>query len=147
MNTLSYKTVSANSATVNKEWVLVDADGQTLGRLASKVAKLIRGKYKPNFTPHVDCGDNVIVINCDKVALTGNKMKGKLYHRHSGYLGNLKTQTAEDVMEKTPKRIIHEAVNGMLPKNKLRKHYIKKLYIYTGTEHKHAGQNPTTITV
>jgi large subunit ribosomal protein L13 len=130
-----------------RKWYVIDAQDIVLGKLATKTANILRGKDKPSFSAHVDCGDNVIVINCDKVALTGNKMKGKLYHRHSGYLGNLKTQTAEDVMEKTPKRIIHEAVNGMLPKNKLRKHYIKKLYIYTGTEHKHAGQNPTTITV
>ena len=100
MNTLSYKTVSANSATVNKEWVLVDADGQTLGRLASKIAKLIRGKYKPNFTPHVDCGDNVVIINAEKIVLSGNKWKEKSYIRHTGYPGGQRSLTATEMLRK-----------------------------------------------
>ncbi|MEN8880338.1 MAG: 50S ribosomal protein L13, partial [Polaribacter sp.] len=106
MNTLSYKTVSANAATVNKEWVLVDADGQTLGRLASKVAKLIRGKYKPNYTPHVDCGDNVVIINAEKIVLTGNKWNDKSYIRHTGYPGGQRSLTATEMFEKDPTRLI-----------------------------------------
>ena len=128
MNTLSYKTVSANKATVNKEWVLVDADGQTLGRLASKVAKLIRGKHKPNFTPHVDCGDNVVVINAEKIVLTGNKMTNKSYIRHTGYPGGQRSLTATELFEKDPTRLIEKAVKGMLPKNKLGNALFKNLY-------------------
>ncbi|MGJ8760695.1 MAG: 50S ribosomal protein L13, partial [Polaribacter sp.] len=109
MNTLSYKTVSANKATVNKEWVLVDADGQTLGRLASKVAKLIRGKNKPNFTPHVDCGDNVVIINAEKIKLTGNKWRDKSYIRHTGYPGGQRSLTATEMFEKDPTRLIEKA--------------------------------------
>ena len=110
MNTLSYKTVSANKATVNKEWVLVDADGQTLGRLASKVAKLIRGKHKPNYTPHVDCGDNVVIINAEKIVLTGNKMTDKTYIRHTGYPGGQRSLTASEMYDKNPTRLIEKAV-------------------------------------
>lgn len=117
MNTLSYKTVSANSATVHKEWVLVDADGQTLGRLSSIVAKLIRGKYKPNFTPHVDCGDNVVIINAGKIVLTGKKWTDKSYIRHTGYPGGQRSLTATEMFEKDPTRLIEKAVKGMLPKN------------------------------
>ena len=145
MNTLSYKTVSANSATVNKEWVLVDADGQTLGRLASKVAKLIRGKYKPNFTPHVDCGDNVVIINAEKIVLTGNKWKEKSYIRHTGYPGGQRSLTATELFGKDPSRLVEKAVKGMLPKNILGSALYRNLYVYTGTEHKHAGQAPKAI--
>ena len=127
MNTLSYKTVSANSATVTKEWVLVDADGQTLGRLASKVAKLIRGKYKPNFTPHVDCGDNVVIINAEKIVLTGKKWKDKSYIRHTGYPGGQRSLTATEMFDKDPTRLIEKAVKGMLPKNILGEYFIQKL--------------------
>jgi len=116
MNTLSYKTVSANKATVSKEWVLVDADGQTLGRLASKIAKLIRGKHKPNFTPHVDCGDNVVVINAEKINLTGKKWTDKSYIRHTGYPGGQRSLTATEMFEKDPTRLVEKAVKGMLPK-------------------------------
>jgi len=119
VDTLSYKTISANKATVNKEWVLVDAEGQALGRLASKVAKLIRGKHKPNFTPHVDCGDNVIVINADKITLSGNKWTDKSYIRHTGYPGGQKSLTATELYGKDPARVVEKAVKGMLPKNKL----------------------------
>ncbi|MBS9774133.1 MAG: 50S ribosomal protein L13 [Tenacibaculum sp.] len=145
MNTLSYKTVSANSATVNKEWVLVDADGQTLGRLASKVAKLIRGKYKPNFTPHVDCGDNVVVINAEKIQLTGNKMTDKSYIRHTGYPGGQRSLTAKEMYDKNPTRLIEKAVKGMLPKNRLGSALFRNLYVYAGTEHGQEAQKPKAI--
>ena len=145
MNTLSYKTVSANSATVNKEWVLVDADGQTLGRLASKVAKLIRGKHKPNYTPHVDCGDNVVIINAEKINLTGKKWTDKSYIRHTGYPGGQRSLTATEMFEKDPTRLIEKAVKGMLPKNKLGSALNKNLYVYAGTEHQQTAQNPTSI--
>jgi len=145
MNTLSYKTVSANSATVNKEWVLVDADGQTLGRLSSKVAKLIRGKYKPNFTPHVDCGDNVVIINAEKIVLTGNKWRDKSYIRHTGYPGGQRSLTATEMFEKDPTRLVEKAVKGMLPKNILGSALFRNLYVYAGTEHKHDAQNPKPI--
>ncbi|AUC13752.1 50S ribosomal protein L13 [Tenacibaculum sp. SZ-18] len=145
MNTLSYKTVSANKATVNKEWVLVDADGQSLGRLASKVAKLIRGKHKTNYTPHVDCGDNVIIINADKVQLTGSKWTNKTYLRHTGYPGGQKSLTAQEIFEKDPTRLVEKAVKGMLPKNKLGSALFRNLYVYVGTEHGQEAQKPQTI--
>jgi len=145
MNTLSYKTVSANSATVNKEWVLVDADGQTLGRLASKVAMLIRGKYKPNFTPHVDCGDNVVIINAEKIVLTGNKWRDKSYIRHTGYPGGQRSLTATEMFQKDPTRLIEKAVKGMLPKNTLGAALYRNLYVYAGNVHKHSGQAPKAI--
>ena len=145
MSTLSYKTVSANKATVTKEWVLVDADGQTLGRLASKVAKLIRGKYKPNFTPHVDCGDNVVIINAEKIVLTGNKWRDKSYIRHTGYPGGQRSLTATEMFEKDPTRLIEKAVKGMLPKNKLGSALFRNLYVYAGREHKQTAQNPKAI--
>lgn len=145
MNTLSYKTVSANKNTVNKEWLLVDADGQTLGRLASKVAKLIRGKHKTNYTPHVDCGDNVVVINADKIKLTGNKWDAKTYVRHTGYPGGQRTLTASEMFSKEPARLIQKAVKGMLPKNRLGSALYRNLYVYEGAEHKQQAQNPKTI--
>ena len=145
MNTLSYKTVSANKATVSKEWVLVDADGQTLGRLSSKVAKLIRGKYKPNYTPHVDCGDNVVIINAEKIVLTGNKWRDKSYIRHTGYPGGQRSLTATEMFEKDPTRLVEKAVKGMLPKNILGSALFRNLYVYAGTEHKHDAQNPKAI--
>ncbi len=145
MNTLSYKTVSANKATVNKEWVLVDADGQSLGRLASKVAKLIRGKHKTNYTPHVDCGDNVIIINAEKVQLTGSKWTNKTYLRHTGYPGGQKSLTAQEIFEKDPTRLVEKAVKGMLPKNKLGSALFRNLYVYAGTEHGQEAQKPQSI--
>ncbi len=145
MDTLSYKTISANKATVNKEWVLVDADGQTLGRLSSKVAKLIRGKHKPNFTPHVDCGDNVIVINAEKIQLTGNKWEGKKYIRHTGYPGGQRVETAKQLFDKNPIILIEKSVKGMLPKNKLGAQLFRNLKVYVGAEHNHEAQKPTTI--
>jgi large subunit ribosomal protein L13 len=141
----SYKTISANKATVNKEWVVVDATGQNLGRLASKVAKMIRGKHKTNYTPHVDCGDNVIVINAEKIELSGNKWEGKEYIRHTGYPGGQRVATAREVFEKDPTRIIEKSVKGMLPKNKLGRQLFKNLYVFVGTEHPHAAQKPTEV--
>jgi large subunit ribosomal protein L13 len=145
VNTLSYKTVSANKATVEKEWVLVDAEGQTLGRLASVVALMLRGKHKTSFTPHVDCGDNVIVINAEKVALTGAKMTDKEYIRHTGYPGGQRIVKADELMKKHPTRMIEYAVKGMLPKNRLGHAIFKNLYVYEGPEHKHEAQQPKLI--
>ncbi|HPA69909.1 MAG TPA: 50S ribosomal protein L13 [Bacteroidales bacterium] len=145
MNTLSYKTVSANKATVEKEWVLVDAEGQTLGRLASVVALMLRGKHKTSFTPHVDCGDNVIVINAEKIALTGAKMTDKEYIRHTGYPGGQRIVRADALMKKNPARLIEYAVKGMLPKNRLGAAIFKNLYVYVGPEHKHEAQKPKPI--
>ncbi len=145
METLSYKTVSANSATVNKNWVLVDAQNETLGRLASKVANLIRGKHKPNFTPHVDCGDNVIVINAEKIRLTGSKWDDKEYITFSGYPGGQKRSTAKEMMAKKPIFMVEAAVKGMLPKNKLGRAIFKNLYVYEGAEHNQEAQKPKEL--
>ena len=145
MNTLSYKTVSANKTNVNKEWVLVDADGQTLGRLSSKIAMLIRGKYKPNFTPHVDCGDNVVVINAEKIILTGKKWTDKSYIRHTGYPGGQRSLTATELFQKDPTRLVEKAVKGMLPKNKLGSALFRNLHVFAGNEHNKGAQNPKTI--
>ena len=145
MNTLSYKTVSANKATVEKEWVLVDAEGQTLGRLASVVALMLRGKHKTSFTPHVDCGDNVIVINAEKVTLTGAKMTDKEYIRHTGYPGGQRIVKADELMKKHPTRLVEYAVKGMLPKTRLGNAIFGNLYVYEGPVHKHEAQQPKLI--
>ena len=145
MNTLSYKTVSANKATAKKEWVVVDAAGQPLGRMASKVAKILRGKHKTNFTPHVDCGDNVIVLNAGQVALLGNKWADKEYIWHTGYPGGQKSLTAEELQKKDSLRLIEHAVRGMLPKNRLGRAILKNLHVYEGSEHKHEAQQPKVI--
>jgi large subunit ribosomal protein L13 len=145
VNTLSYKTVSANKATVEKEWVLVDAEGQTLGRLASVVALMLRGKHKTSFTPHVDCGDNVIVINAEKVMLTGEKMADKEYIRHTGYPGGQRIVKAEELMKKHPVKLVENAVKGMLPKNRLGSAIYRNLYVYAGPDHKHEAQKPKLI--
>lgn len=147
MNTLSYKTVSANAASVEKNWVVVDAEGQTLGRLASKVALLIRGKRKPNYTPHVDCGDNVIIVNAEKVVLSGNKMTDKTYVWHTGYPGGQRTTNPEQIMAKFPERIVEKAVKGMLPKNRLGAELFRNLHVYVGPEHKNEAQKPTVINI
>jgi len=147
VNTLSYKTVSANKATANKEWVVVDAEGQPLGRLASKVAKILRGKHKANFTPHVDCGDNVIVLNAGKVTLSGNKWNDKTYIWHTGYPGGQKSMTALELQKKDSLKVLEKSVKGMLPKNRLGSALLKNLYLYEGTEHKHEAQQPKTINV
>ncbi len=145
MDTLSYKTISANKQTANKEWVIIDAEDEILGRLSSKVAKILRGKYKPSFTPHADIGDNVIVINAEKVQLTGKKWTGKIYVRHTGYPGGLRTRTASEVMERTPIRLVEHAVKGMLPKNRLGSQLYRNLYVYEGTEHPHTAQQPKEV--
>ncbi|MFK5856261.1 MAG: 50S ribosomal protein L13 [Bacteroidota bacterium] len=145
MNTLSYKTVSANVDTVNKEWVLIDAENEILGRMASSAAVLLRGKHKPNFTPHVDCGDNVIIINAEKIRLTGNKWEAKTYIRHSGYPGGQKSLTAKELMERNPIAMVEKAIKGMLPKNKLGADLYRNLYVYAGSEHKQEAQKPTKI--
>tara|TARA_Y100000589_G_scaffold332109_1_gene389363 strand:+ start:6757 stop:7203 length:447 start_codon:yes stop_codon:yes gene_type:complete len=142
---LSYKTVSANSETVNKEWLLVDAEGLTLGRVASKIASLIRGKHKVDFTPHVDCGDNVVVINAEKVQLSGNKWEAKEYIRHTGYPGGQRSMNASTLLAKHPERLIEKAVKGMLPKNKLGRKLYGNLYVYVGAEHDQEAQKPKKI--
>jgi len=147
VDTLSYKTISANKATVQKEWVVIDANGQTLGRMASKVAKLLRGKYKPSYTPHVDCGDNVIIINADKVVLTGNKWNDRVYLRYTGYPGGQREATPAVLMEKGADRLVLKVVKGMLPKNRLGAALLKNLHVYAGTEHKHEAQQPKTIDI
>jgi large subunit ribosomal protein L13 len=145
VNTLSYKTISANSATVQKEWLVVDAEGQTLGRMASVVARLIRGKHKTNYTPHVDCGDNVIILNAEKISMTGNKMQEKEYVWHTGFPGGQKSATAEEMMTKSARKVVEKAVKGMLPKNRLGSVLFKNLYVYEGAEHKHEAQQPKVI--
>ena len=147
MNTLSYKTVSANAKTVNKQWVVVDAEGEILGRLSSKIAMIIRGKNKPEYTPHVDCGDNVIVINADKIKLTGSKFTDKVYTSYTGYPGGQRFISPKELMAKHPKRVIEKAVRGMLPKTKLGAKLYTNLYVYAGAEHPHAAQSPKTITL
>ena len=145
MDTLSYKTVSLNKATVNKEWVIVDATDQILGRLASKVALVLRGKHKPGYTPHVDCGDNVIVINAEKVRLTGNKWKGKEYVRHTGYPGGQRVMTAADILKKFPERLMEKSVKGMLPKNSLGAKLFNNLHVFVGANHDKEAQQPKFI--
>ncbi len=149
VDTLSYKTISANQATVTKEWVVVDAAGQTLGRLGAKVAKLLRGKYKPNFTPHVDCGDNVIIINADKVVLTGNKWNDRVYLSYTGYPGGQREITPARLIAKPngEDKLLRKVVKGMLPKNRLGAKLLTNLYVYAGNEHKHEAQSPKTIDI
>ncbi len=145
MDTLSYKTVSANKATVVKEWILVDAENEVLGRLASKVALILRGKLKPSFTPHVDCGDNVVIINAGKIKLTGKKMTDKEYIRHTGYPGGQRSLTAEQLMKKNPIAMVEKAIKGMLPKNRLGSELFRNMFVYAGPEHKQEAQNPKKI--
>ncbi|HOP04287.1 MAG TPA: 50S ribosomal protein L13 [Tenuifilaceae bacterium] len=145
MDTLSYKTVSANDATVTKEWVVVDATNEVLGRLASKVAKMLRGKYKPNFTPHVDCGDNVIVINAERVRLTGKKLTDKQYVHYTGYPGGQRFGTPKEWLHRKPAAVIEHAVKGMLPKNRLGSKIYGNLHVYAGSEHPHEAQKPKEI--
>lgn len=149
MNTLSYKTVSVNSETAKKEWVVIDATDQVVGRLASKVAKLIRGKNKPSYTPHVDCGDNVIIINAAKVRFTGKKETDKIYTRYTGYPGGQRFNTPADLRKRPGgvDRMLRHAVKGMLPKGPLGRSLITNLYIYEGTEHKHEAQSPKAIDI
>ena len=145
MSHLSYKTVSANRETVNKEWLLIDAEGQPLGRIASKVASLIRGKHKVDFTPHVDCGDNVIVINAEKITLSGAKWENKEYISHTAYPGGQRSINASSMLKKFPERLMEKAVKGMLPKNRLNRQIIKKLKVYDDGNHPHEAQNPEEL--
>jgi large subunit ribosomal protein L13 len=145
VNTLSYKTLSANKATVTKEWLIIDATNQPLGRLSSTVAKLIRGKHKPYFTPHVDCGDKVIVINAEKVLLTGKKMDDKRYIRYTGYPGGQREISPRNLIAKKPTALVEVAVKGMLPKNILGNALLKNLFVYAGSEHKQQAQQPREI--
>ncbi len=149
MNTLSYKTISANKATANKEWVVVDATDQVVGRLCSKVAKLARGKYKPNFTPHVDCGDNVIIVNAEKAAFTGKKETDKVYIHYTGYPGGQRFATPAELRKKKngAERILRHALKGMLPKGPLGRSLMRNIYIYEGPEHPHQGQSPKAIDI
>jgi len=139
------RTISAREQDVQRDWYVIDAQGQTLGRLASRVATLLRGKHKPLFTPHVDCGDYVIVVNAEKVHVTGQKMTQKKYYRHSGYPGGLKEVTLRDQLQKFPDRVIEKAVQGMLPKNRLGRRMFKKLKIYAGPNHPHQAQQPKSL--
>ena len=149
MDTLSYKTISANKETAQKEWIVVDATDQVLGRLGSKVAKLLRGKYKPNFTPNVDCGDNVIIINADKVRLTGKKMTDRIYYSYTGYPGGQRENTPASILAKPngADKLLRRVVKGMLPKNRLGAKVLDNLYVYAGSEHKHDGQSPKQIDI
>ena len=145
MDYQSYKTVSLNSQTVNKEWFVIDATDQVLGRLASRIAVILRGKHKAGFTPHVDCGDNIIVINADKVRLTGKKLTDKVYVRHTGYPGGQRFANPKELLQRKPIAVIEEAVKGMLPKTRLGAAILKNLKVYAGAEHPHAAQNPRQI--
>ena len=145
MDTLSYKTLSANKETANKEWFLVDAENQILGRMSSKIAKILRGKYKTNFTPHADCGDFVIIINADKVVMTGAKMEKREIFSHTGYPGALKRTTPTQMLEKDGTSVVKHAIKGMLPKNKLGAAILKNLYVYTGIAHNHKAQKPKSL--
>lgn len=145
MDTLSYKTFTAKPSDIDKKWVLVDAEDQPLGRLSSNIARILRGKHKPEFTPHMDTGDNVIVINAEKVKLTGNKLEQKEYFRHTGYPGGERFTSAEEVLQKDPTFIIKNAVRGMLPKNRLGRKILKNLRIFAGPVHPHTAQQPEKI--
>jgi large subunit ribosomal protein L13 len=142
VNTLSYKTESAKPEELERKWYIVDAEGEKVGRLCSRIAHVLRGKHQPHYTPHVDCGDHVIVINADKVRFTGNKMSQKEYLTYSGYPGGQKATVAKELMEKKPTQIVENAVKGMLPKNRLGRAMFKKLHLYAGTDHPHEGQQP-----
>jgi len=147
MDYLSYKTASANKETVKKQWVIVDAEGQILGRMCTKVAKLLRGKYKPDFTPNVDCGDNVIIINADKVQLTGNKWNDRVYVRYTGFPGGQREYTPQDLMDKGADRLIRKVVKGMLPKTRLGNKLINNLKVFAGAEHNLQAQQPKQIDI
>ena len=147
MDQLSYRTVSANRQTVEKKWVVIDANNKILGRLSSQIVNILRGKNKPSFTPHVDCGDNVIVINAEKVRLTGKKMTEKVYTRHTGHPGGQRFATPRELMAKDGRRVVEMAIKGMLPKNRLGSKLYTNLYVYEGAEHPHQAQLPTTIEI
>ncbi len=140
-------TYSAKPAEVEHGWYLVDASGRTLGRLATEIARRLRGKHKPVFTPHVDTGDYIVVVNAAKIRVTGNKLKDKMYHHHTGYIGNLKSINLEDLLAKSPELVIKKAVKGMLPKNKLGTAMLKKLRVYGGPDHDHTAQQPQPLEI
>ena len=140
-------TVSAKPAEVRREWLLVDATDKTLGRLASEIARRLRGKHKPEYTPHVDTGDYIVVVNAEKIRVTGNKMSDKMYHHHTGYVGNLKSISLEKLLQKAPERAIETAVKGMMPRNPLGRAMFKKLRVYAGPEHGHQAQQPKTLEI
>jgi large subunit ribosomal protein L13 len=146
MNTLSFKTKHANEATIKRDWHIVDATNLTMGRMAAKIASILRGKTKPYYTPHADCGDYVIVINAEKIVFTGNKMEEKEYITFSGYPGGQKKEVAKDLIRRRPEVMIEKAVKGMLPKNRLGRKMYKKLFVYAGAEHPHAAQKPQSLT-
>ena len=145
MNAVSYKTVSANAKTVDKKWVIVDAKDQIVGRISSEVARVLRGKHKPSYTPHVDCGDNVIIINAEKVRFTGKKMNDKEYVRHTGYPGGQRFASPVEWMKKNPALILENSIRGMLPKNTLGRELFRNLHVFVGTEHPHSAQKPKEI--
>ena len=147
MKTRSYQTFTARNETVQRDWYLVDASGKTLGRLAVELARRLRGKHKPVYTPHVDTGDYIVVVNAEKIAVTGNKLADKQYHRFTGYIGNLKTETLSQALERHPERVIEIAVKGMLPKNPLGRAMYRKLKVYAGAEHPHAAQQPQPLEI
>lgn len=147
MNIFSTSTPSTKPQEVERQWCVIDAEGQILGRLATEIARRLRGKHKPEYTPHVDTGDYIVVINADKIAVTGKKMEDKIYHHHTGYIGNLKSISLGKLMDKHPERIIEKAVKGMLPKNPLGRAMYRKLKVYAGEEHPHAAQQPVTLTL
>jgi len=140
-------TVSAKPAEVRRDWFVVDADGKTLGRLASEIARRLKGKHKPIFTPHVDTGDYIVVVNAEKIAVTGNKLQDKMYHHHTGYIGNLKSISLEKQLQKAPERVLETAVRGMLPRNPLGRAMMKKLRIFAGPEHTHQAQQPQPLDI
>jgi large subunit ribosomal protein L13 len=141
------KTFSAKPAEVRRDWYVVDATGKTLGRLATEVARRLRGKHKPEYTPHVDTGDYLIIINAEKVRVTGNKLKDKMYHHHTGYIGNLKSLSLEQMLDKAPERVVQSAVKGMLPRNRLGRQMLGKLKVYAGPEHQHSAQQPIELNI
>ncbi len=147
MDAISYKTVSANAKTAKKEWIVLDANDQVLGRFASQAAKMLRGKHKPSYTPHVDCGDNVIIINADKIRLTGRKATEKEYVRYTGYPGGQRFVTPAKLMAKKPTAVLEKAIYGMLPKTRLGNAVKGNLYLYAGSEHPHAAQQPKSLTL
>ena len=147
MDTLSYRTVSANPSTIKKEWVLIDAEGEVVGRLASIAAQILRGKYKTNYTPHMDCGDNVVIINAEKIRFTGKKMTDKQYVRHTGYPGGQRFSTPKEVLQRKPIFVLEHAIRGMLPKTKLGDKLYRNLYVYAGPDHKQQAKQPKLINI
>lgn len=141
------KTFSAKPAEVRRDWFVIDAEGKTLGRLSTEIARRLRGKHKTIYTPHVDTGDHIVVVNAEKVHVTGNKLKDKVYYHHTGYIGNLKSITLEKQLQKAPERVIETAVKGMMPKNPLGRAMLSKLHVYAGPEHKHAAQQPQALEI